>query len=138
MNLFANIGFVDNRAIRHVLAAVAIFGIGVLGGTKISNRRIEKLEQRTADARAEADRRQAVAIEKESEAEQFKAKIAFMERLLAEKNETARKQDDEIKEISNVAGDLRNDVRRARGSRRIESTIEGLCKRLGELGHGCE
>lgn len=138
MNVLEIFGMANNRWLPLLAAATAIFGLGLLGGSQISNGRIEQTNKRTVEAMAEAEMRRVVAIEKEREAERFKEKIAFLEQTLAEREETARRQDDEIKKISGVAGDLRDDVRRSRGVNRIESTVSGLCARLGEIGHPCE
>lgn len=138
MNFTEIFGPASDRRLPLLAAAAAIFGLGLLGGMRISDSRIEQIEKRTAEVKAEAEIRRTAAIEKEREAERFKEKIAFLERTLEEREETGRRQDDEIKKISSVAGDLRADVRRLRGVSRIESTVSGLCARLSEIGHPCE
>ncbi len=138
MRLFTDIGIAKNQTIYLAAAAALIFGLGIWGGMSFSDGQITRLEKRIEETKAAAEMRQAEAIKSEREAEQFKAKIAFLEQILADRDETARRQDEEIKKISSAASGLRAGVNRARGVSRIESTITELCAKLREIGHACE
>lgn len=121
-----------------VLAIVAVLAIAVFGGHAWSTLRIWNLERKTAALREQADNKEAIANAKEKEAEKFRLEAERLEGSLAEIQKLARKQDETIDQFEN--GDLvraRRSAADARSVRALESTGDELCKRLEELGHGC-
>jgi predicted RNase H-like nuclease (RuvC/YqgF family) len=80
----------------------------------------------------------AAAAKKESEAERFKEKIAFLESSLSDIRKIARTQDEELEKLNFTVRGSRSDMERARGIRSIESNADELCRRLAEVGHGCD
>ncbi len=120
------------------LAAAAIFAIGILGGSVLSNHKITKLEQAVDTAKQNADRSSQAAVEKETEAAEYKQKIEYLEQQLTEIKTIARKQDEELEELNAATRGAHDNVDRARRTRSIAATAAELCKKLAELGHGCD
>jgi len=114
-----------------------IFVIGIIGGAGWSHYKIKTLEIDVEKAKTNADSIQRSALGKEIEAAEYKKKIDYLERQLAEIKNIARKQDEELKKTNDNSRTARGDLDRARRTRSIEATTEELCAKLAELGHAC-
>ena len=120
------------------LVVAAIFALGIFGEVAWSNHKITTLEKSVDTAKQKADEISNAAAAKEIEAAEYKAKIEYLERQLTEIQTIARKQDDELEKLNINSGGARDNVDRARHTRSIATTADELCKKLEELGHGCE
>lgn len=126
---------------RRVLLILGIAGavlLCILIGSAWSHFTVRGLERDIKMAKEQAANKQAIADAKEKEAEKFRLEAERLEGTLAEIQKIAKKQDEELEKISNETGTARDAAARARGVRAINSTSAELCRRLAELGHGCE
>jgi len=119
------------------LAAAAAITIGMLTASLWSDHKIGKLERSVETAKRDAETIESESRRLEQEAAAYKEKIEYLEGSLSEIETIARRQDEEIKELSKDATAARDGVRRARAVRSIESTGAELCAKLAELGHAC-
>ena len=119
------------------VAVVAVFAIGIFGGSAWSNHKIERLEQAVDNAKQNAERSAQAAAEKETAAAEFRQKTEYLERQLTEIQTIARKQDEQLEKLNTNTRGARADVDRARRTRTIAATAAELCQKLAELGHGC-
>lgn len=102
-----------------------------------SDHRIAKLAGESRDAIGRAETLERYAVQKESEAAEYKQKIDYLERELGEIQQLARKQDEELEKLNSVTNNARADVEHARRTRSAAATADELCQKLAELGHGC-
>ena len=119
------------------LGIAAIFAVGILGGATWSNHKIAKLEKAVGTAKQSADDAGQRAAQREIEAAQYKQKIEYLERQLADIQTIARKQDEELEKLNATSRSARSDVDRSRRTRTIVATAAELCQKLAELGHAC-
>lgn len=119
-------------------AVAAIFAIGVLGGSAIEWRKERQLERRIADATNMAAEMKRAADAREAEAARYREKIAYLEDQIADSRAEAARQDEQIRNKSNITDAARADVARARGVRSGDATVERLCRKLEDLGHKCD
>ena len=119
------------------IAAVALLTIGIIGGHVWSDHKIGKLETAIEAAEQTAADSQRIAVDKENEANIYKAKIEYLEQQIAEIQKTARRQDEKIKTQNTNTTRARRDVERARSVRSIDTNADELCVKLAELGHPC-
>jgi predicted RNase H-like nuclease (RuvC/YqgF family) len=125
---------------RKIYLALTIAGailVCVMAGSAWSHFTIRGLERDVRAAKAQAKNKEAIADAKEKEAEKYRLQAARLEGSLAEIQKIAKKQDEELEKISDQTGNARTDAARARGVRALDSTSAELCRRLEELGHGC-
>lgn len=115
-----------------LIVAIALISFGW------SSHKIAKLETAVAKARADARDKEKTAATAEIEAAGYKQKIDYLEKNLTAINDIAKKQDEELKSHSRRTDSARGDVERQRRIRSIDATTGELCKRLSELGYGCE
>ncbi len=109
----------------------------IAGAAAWSNYRIRSLENRVESAKRSADRSQQAAVQKEAEAETHRQKIAYLERLLGETEQLARKQDEKLEKLNSDSRRARGDVDRARRTRAVPAGAVELCEKLADLGHPC-
>jgi chromosome segregation ATPase len=95
------------------------------------------MERVVAGAKEHSETVEQAAADKEQKAGEYKAKIEYLERKLAEISATARRQDDELQTLENDTNTARGDVDRARRVRSVAAAADELCKKLEELGHPC-
>lgn len=107
-------------------------------GSVWSHFSIRSLEHDVKMAREQAANKQAIADAKEKEAQKYRLEAERLEGSLAEIRKLALKQDEELEKIGKTTGDARADAARARGVRSLDSTSAELCRRLAEVGHGCQ
>ena len=119
------------------LAVAALISIGIMTASLWSDHKIGKLEHSAETARRNADAAEKESRRLELDAAAYKEKIEYLEGSLSEIETIARRQDEEIKELSKDTAAARDGVRRARAVRSIESTSAELCAKLAELGHAC-
>jgi predicted RNase H-like nuclease (RuvC/YqgF family) len=125
---------------RKIYLALTIAGailVCVMVGSAWSHFTIRGLERDVRAAKDQADNKQKIASAREQEAEKYRLQAERLEGSLAEIQKIAKKQDEELEKISDRTGNARNDAARARGVRALDSTSTDLCRRLEELGHGC-
>ncbi|MFM9904812.1 MAG: hypothetical protein ACKVQJ_09605 [Pyrinomonadaceae bacterium] len=120
------------------LSVTAMFTIGIVGGHLWSNHKIAMLENAVEKAKQQAISSQRSAEKNELEAAAYKRKIDYLEQRLTEIQIIARKQDEKLEKQTTNTRNARADVERVRGTRSIAATASELCKKLAELGHGCE
>ncbi len=119
-------------AIAAVVLLATIAGIDTF--RRYRENRLASAVSKASAAAAESEKRaNALAIE----AVAYREKIGYLESQLADINKIARRQDEEIKQHSLRSSSARTDVERARRVSAIETTVDELCTKLGELGHGC-
>ena len=119
------------------LMVAAAISAGLLVGSALSNHKLAKLERTVEAAKQDAEIIDKGARKLEQEATEYKQKTEYLEESLSEIETIARKQDEKIKELAKNADAARDNVRRARAVRTIESTNAELCAKLAELGHPC-
>ncbi len=119
------------------IVIAAVFVALIVGAAAWSNYRIRSLENRVESVKRSADRSQQAAIEKETEAEVYKQKIAYLERLLGETGQLARKQDEKLEKLNSDSRRARGDVDRARRTSAVPTNAVELCEKLAGLGHPC-
>ena len=103
-----------------------------------SNHKIASFERETENANKLAVEKQSAADEKERQAAEYKAKNEYLEQKLAEVQNAARKQDEELEKLSNNVDSARSRVERARRVRSVAATADELCAKLADLGHACQ
>lgn len=119
-----------------VLAVIVTLIIAAVGIR--STLTVNRLEKQVTAAKKNADATEKAAAVKELQAAQYQQKIIFLETNLKEIQDLARKQDEQIQNIAAVNHRARDDVRRARDVRAVQSTSADLCQQLAKVGHGCE
>jgi chromosome segregation ATPase len=123
----------------YISAAVAlVIAAAIFVATLLSNHKIASLERDIESAKAAAEEIQSIADELEKRSYEYKAKTEYLEQQLAEIQAIARKQDEELETLTNSVSGARRDVDRARSIRSIDATADELCRKLAELGHGCQ
>ena len=120
-----------------IIAGAAVLIVGLTLTTLISHQQLQTLERRVEAARRDAD-----AMEKQSQiaerrAGEYVKKIEYLEGELTAIASVARRQDEELKAISGDVANARRGVERGRSIRTIDTTTDELCARLGALGHPC-
>lgn len=101
------------------------------------------LEMNNAERRAEAQKAAAEKVEQAADGLEKKqseqtAKIEYLEEELKELRNEARRKDEELKTNDVGVRNARDRVERAKRTRTINANAEDLCRRLKELGHGCD
>ena len=120
----------------YIAIGAAIFLI-TAGYSLWSNYKIRKLETAAENAKLHTGVQEQRANELEMSARKYEEKIAYLEANLSELQTQARKQDEELKTIETTTGNARRDVERARSIRTAAATADEVCRKLAELGHGC-
>jgi predicted RNase H-like nuclease (RuvC/YqgF family) len=120
------------------LAAAALLVAAFLLSTAWSTFRSFKLEKEIDTAKQNAENSEKAAADAEQKAGEYKAKIEYLENDLAEIQQIARRQDDELEKITADTSAARDRVRDARNVRAVATTISELCKKLADIGHPCE
>jgi uncharacterized protein HemX len=121
----------------YIAVCAALFLI-VAGYSFWSNHKFRKLETAAENAKQYAEIQKQRASELEMSARKYEEKIAYLEANLAELQTLARKQDEELKTIETTTGNARRDVGRARSIRTATATADEVCRKLAEVGHGCD
>lgn len=114
-----------------VLIAIAAVSLRSTVDTKSDEQRVETQKAAAEEAEAAAD-------ELEKTQNEQRAKIEYLEEELETLRERTRRKDEELKRNDVVFRDARDRVERAKRTRSIEKGIDELCRRLDDLGHGCE
>jgi chromosome segregation ATPase len=120
------------------LAAAALLVTAFLFSTAWSTFRNSKLEKEIAAAKQRAESSEKAAGDAERKAGEYKAKIEYLENDLAEIQQIARRQDEELEKITADTSAARDRVRDARGVRAVATTAAELCRKLADIGHPCE
>ncbi len=120
----------------YIVIAAGVIAL-IVGAAAWSNYRIRSLENRVESAKRSADRSQQAAVQKEAEAETYRQKIAYLERLLGENEQLARKQNEKLEKLNSDSRRARGDVDRARRTRAVPTNAVELCEKLADLGHPC-
>jgi chromosome segregation ATPase len=115
------------------LTLVAGFAVAAAWGEY----RLSRLDRTAAAERGRADELQMRAARAEEAAGRYREKIEYLEAGLAEIGGLAEKQDEELKMLRADTDGLRRAADRARRVRSAAATADELCRKLGELGHGC-
>jgi len=122
----------------YAAALAAVIVIGYSAAAVYSNRKTDKLERLVETAKQNAEAKELQAFEKEKEANEYKAKIEYLEQRIAEIKTIAGKQDKEIAVLGRDSSAARTDVQRAARVRSIAANADELCEKLAGLGHPCE
>lgn len=117
--------------------AAALVLAAFLIGSMVSERRIGKLGDEAKAAARTAEMLKADAAEKEKNANEYKAKIEYLELHIAGLRTIAARQEQEAKLLEKDVAAARTDVRSAARVRAVTSTAAELCGKLAELGHRC-
>jgi CHASE3 domain sensor protein len=120
------------------LALVGAFFLLLASYSLWTNHQIRELETNAEQAIERAEVQERRANELEASGRKYEEKIAYLEANLAELRDLAWKQDEELKNIETNTGNARRDVERARRVRAAAATAEDVCRKLAELGHGCQ
>ncbi len=121
-----------------VAAAAGIIIAGLAIASLVSNHKLNRLEGEVTRAKKAADEKESQSYIAEAKAAEYIKKIEYLESELAAIASVARRQDEELKNISGDVGAARRDVERARRIRAIDTTTGELCARLANLGHPCQ
>ena len=103
-----------------------------------SNADVNKSERRAETQKAAAEKAEDAAAEIEKIQNEQKAKIEYLEGEIETLRNEARRKDEELKRLGADVRVARDRVERAKRSRAIDADAGELCRRLEELGHGCE
>ena len=103
-----------------------------------SNADVNKSERRAETQKAAAEKAEDAAAEIEKIQNEQKAKIEYLEGEIETLRDEARRKDEELKRLGADVRVARDRVERARRARAIDADADELCRRLEELGHGCE
>ena len=103
-----------------------------------SNADVNKSERRAETQKAAAEKAEDAAAEIEKIQNEQKAKIEYLEGEIETLRNEARRKDEELKRLGADVRVARDRVERARRARAIDADADELCRRLEELGHGCE
>lgn len=95
-------------------------------------------EQRVETQKAAAEAAEAAAGELEKKQNEQRAKIEYLEEELGTLRKEARRKDEELKRNDVGVRDARDRVERLRRTRTISQGVDELCRRLDDLGHGCQ
>jgi len=99
---------------------------------------VKHAERSVETQKATAEKAEAVAGELEKKQSEQRAKIEYLEEELETLRKEARRKDEELKRIDVGVRDARDRVERLRRTRTIDQGVDELCRRLDDLGHGCE
>ena len=122
-----------------IYIAIAAATVLIIAGYSLwSGFQMRRLEKAANYAKTIAADHQKRADELENTARKYEEKITYLEANLAELQALATKQDEELKTIETTTGNARHDVERARSIRTAAATADELCRKLSELGHGCQ
>lgn len=124
-------------ATKYVYLAAAVIVAGAAAASIYSNWKIEAAEHAVQTAKRSAVIKAAEAALKEKEANEYKAKIEYLERQLAGLGAIAGRQDREIEVLGRNISAARADVRRAGSIGSIAANARELCEKLASLGHPC-
>ena len=119
------------------IAVVAVLLIALAGYSAASHFQIRRQEAEIEAAKKKADSFQQTAVSKEMDAAEYTAKIAYLERQLAEIQIVKRRQDEDLEKTYVNTRRARADVKRTRGVRTNDATADELCAKLAEVGHPC-
>ena len=123
----------------YAIAGVAFIVLSILSAISLwSGHKISVAEKNVDEARRVSDEAKKRAATLETAAAEYDAKIRYLEQQLSAMAPIARKQDEELQKLNVDINSRRADVERARSIRSIAANAEELCRRLAELGHGCE
>jgi len=103
-----------------------------------SNADVKKGERLAETQKAAAEKAEDAAAEIEKIQNEQKAKIEYLEGEIETLRDEARRKDEELKRLGADVRVARDRVERARRARAIAADADELCRRLEELGHGCE
>ena len=122
-----------------VLVAGLIFVIcvAVSLGSALSGYRMRGLEKDVEAAKKDAVTAQGIATQKERQAQVYEQKIIFLEQSIADIQQVAKKQDEEVSKMDTAVGDARDAVVQSRRVKSITTTTSDLCTKLAALGHPC-
>ena len=120
------------------IAAVGVVLVVFASYSAASHFQIKRQEAEIEYAKTKADSFQQIAVSKEMEAAEYTAKIAYLERQLADIQMIKRRQDEELEKTYVNTRRARADVKRTRGVRTIDTTADELCAKLAEIGRGCQ
>jgi len=119
---------------------IAIAGVLIAGITTRelwTDHKLAEMERAVEAAEGRAKSVERNAAIQEQRAGEYKAKVEYLERKLAEISETARRQDEQLQTLEVNTNTARDSVDRARRLRSVTATADELCGKLEELGHGC-
>lgn len=120
-----------------IAALAASLVIGSLAGSAWSNHKMRQLERDAEAARQTAVESRNAADRLELDAAAYQQKIIYLEDKLSAARETSKKQDEKIKNKTDITRNARADVERARRTRTNDATAAELCQKLAALGHPC-
>ena len=121
-----------------IATGVAALLITLFIGSLWSNHKIASLEREIEKAKTVAAEKQKAGELSEQKAAEHRAKTEYLEQQIAEINAIARKQDEELGNLSKNVDSARGNVERARRVRSVAATADELCAKLADLGHPCE
>ncbi|MBX3281184.1 MAG: hypothetical protein KF756_01785 [Acidobacteria bacterium] len=113
------------------LALIAIFSLR----TSID---IKKADERAEAKKAAAETAEDAAAELEKRQSEHTAKIEYLETEIEKLRDEARRKDEELKRLGARVRIARDRVTDAKRTRSIDTNADELCRRLAEVGHGCE
>ncbi len=123
----------------YAAGSVALIVLGIISAVSMwSSYKLNVAENKVAEARRVSDAAEKNAAALETAAAGYAAKIKYLEKQLSEIAPIARKQDEELQKLTVDISGRRADAERARNIRSIAADAEDLCRKLAELGHGCE
>ena len=120
------------------ISIVTIAVIAVFSGALWRSHKINVLEHVVSDAKAAADEQRQLAGAKEREAAEYKSKIEYLERQLADIQTQTRKQNEKLEKLNVHGRNALERVERAKRTRTVNADSTELCAKLAEVGHPCE
>jgi uncharacterized protein HemX len=120
------------------IAAAALAAFAIIAGGLWSGHRIRTLERAVESSRADSETLEQKALVKETDANAYREKIAYLEHELAELKEQGTKQDEKLERLNTNSRTARSDADRARRARVVAADAGTLCDKLAGLGHPCE
>lgn len=129
---------IPTQYIKYLAIAAGLILVVAFAAERYSTYRVGRLERAVATSATAAETQARRAAELEQQSAGYREKITYLEDQISQIGEIARRQDEELKLHARRTDSARGDVHRARSIRAINATTDELCKKLAELGHGCE
>ena len=119
-------------------AALLVLLTGLLIGSLRSHLELRRLNREVEAAQQTAAAKQSEASQFQQQADELRTRSQYLEGRLNELQTLATQQDEQLKTLDTTLNSARTDVDRTRLTRTAATTATDLCRKLAELGHGCQ
>ena len=119
-------------------SALLVLLTGLLIGTLRSHLELRRLNHEVEAAQQTAAAKQSEASQFQQQADELRIRSQYLEGRLNELQTIATQQDEQLKTLDITLNSARADVDLTRRIRTAATTATDLCRKLAELGHGCQ